>query len=120
MANILRNNRLHSRRKLFYYLEVVDLDTGSSVARLVDIHVAGMLLIGSHPFASGVEHNLRILIGENLLETLSGKLDVKVQVKWSKHDINPDYFVTGVEFVKTSPDQEEMIEKLIKTIGFKE
>lgn len=113
------DHRLFSRRKLFYYLQVLDRDTKAEVGRLVDIHVAGMLLIGTRPLESGARLNLRVIIGDELLETLYGNLDVQVLVRWSKQDVNPDYRVTGVQFVNITPEQERLIGELIRTIGFR-
>jgi c-di-GMP-binding flagellar brake protein YcgR len=114
------NNRLHARRKLYYYLEVINRDTETVIGRLVDIHVGGMLLIGERQLATGQHLNLRVLIGDDLLETMYGKLDVKVRVQWSKQDINPDYFVTGMQFLEITPKQEELIGELTRTISFQE
>lgn len=120
MSDTSWSNRQHNRRKLFYYLEVIDRDTKATVGRLVDIHVAGMLLISTRRIESGLKLNLQVLIGDDLLETMYGKLDVKVLVRWSKQDINPDYYVTGLQFLDIAPDQEKLIGELIRTIGFRQ
>ncbi len=112
--------RLHARRKLYYYLPVIDRDTNAEIGRLVDIHVAGMLLIGTQSHAGGTRLNLRVLVDDELLETMFGRLDVQVVVRWSRQDVNPDYYVTGVQFVNIQPDQEMLVGELIRTIGFRE
>ncbi|HDQ40257.1 MAG TPA: PilZ domain-containing protein [Desulfonatronum sp.] len=120
MSAVIVNHRLHTRRKLYYYLEVIDKNSKIEVGRLVDIHVAGMLLIGTRRLDSGLKLDIRVLIDDDLLETKYGNLDVQVLVRWSKQDINPDYYVTGVQFVEITPEQEELINELIRTIGFRE
>lgn len=118
MSRVSGNDRRHNRRKLYYYLEVVGRDTGEEVGRLVDIHVAGMLLIGPRWFDAGRELNLRVVIDDEFMEAMYGKLDVKVLVRWCKQDVNPDYYVTGVQFVDVSSAQERLIDELIRTMAF--
>lgn len=118
MSKISGDDRRHNRRKLFYYLAVVDRDTGEEVGRLVDIHVAGMLLTGPRRFDAGRELNLRVVVEDELMEAMYGKLDVKVLVRWCKQDVNPDYYVTGVQFVGVTSTQERLIDELIRTMAF--
>jgi len=118
MSRVSGNDRRHNRRKLFYYLEVVDRDTGEEVGRLVDIHVAGMLLISPRRFDGGRELNLRVVIDDEFMEAMHGKLDVKVLVRWCKRDVNPDYYVTGVQFEDLTSTQKSLIDELIRTMAF--
>ncbi len=113
-------NRLDARRKLYYYLKVIDRISGNEVGRLVDIHTSGMLLIGVRSLDPETKLDLRVLIDDDFLETMYGSLDVQVLVRWSKHDFNPDYYVSGVQFVNITKTQEQLIGELIKMIGFRE
>lgn len=111
--------RLHPRRKLIYYLQVLDRDTNQEAGRLADIHIAGMLLIGPRRYAEGTLLNVRVLFDDEFLETIYGRLDARVAVRWCKQDVNPEYFVTGLQFVDITPNQEKLINELIRSIGFK-
>jgi hypothetical protein len=89
-------NRLGTRRKLYYYLEVVDQKTGEEVGRLVDIHFSGMLLISEKELEPNKQLDLRVVINAPQFNAPSGALDVQVLTRWSKRDVNPSYSVTGV------------------------
>lgn len=118
MPNVSVNHRRDERRKLIIYLEVLDRDAETVIGRLVDIHANGMLLVSADSFAVNQTLNLRILVGDELLESMFGNLDVKAQVRWSQQDVNPDYYVTGLQFMDVTPEQERLVWELIRSISF--
>jgi c-di-GMP-binding flagellar brake protein YcgR len=115
-----QDKRLHQRKKLYYYLEVQDLNSNTTIGRLVDIHVAGLLLITPSPLETEQRLNLHILIDQDLLEPGQESLVVQAVVRWCKQDINPDYYVAGLQFLQINPEQEKVIESLVRTIGFRQ
>jgi hypothetical protein len=119
MSFIGRENRQHQRRPLYFYLEVLDRETGKEIGRLVDIHVAGLLLVSETRHPSGQEFQLRVLVNDPQITSLHGELDVTAIVRWSKPDVNPAYFITGMQFGEISDQQEKIIDTLITRIGFK-
>ena len=112
------DKRQLSRRSLYYYLKVLDRDTGMEIGRLVDIHIAGLLLISEHKLENGKEINISIPVGDEELETVAKTLEIKAEVRWSKQDVNPDYYVSGLQFDNITSKQETLINRLIRTIGF--
>lgn len=118
MSAMGRDKRQLSRKSLYYYLKVIDNDTGQEIGRLVDIHIGGLLLISKHKLENGKEVNISIPIGDEALEILSRSLEIKAQVRWSRQDVNPDYFVSGLQFDDLTSEQENLINTLIRTIGF--
>ena len=112
------DKRQLSRRSLYYYLKVLDRDTGMEIGRLVDIHIAGLLLISDHKLESGQQINISVPIGDEALDAGPRSLEVKAQVRWSKQDVNPDYYVSGLQFDNITSKQETLINRLIRTIGF--
>ncbi len=113
------DKRQFKRRSLYYYLQVLDRKTGREIGRLVDIHVAGLLIISRQSFKQDQEIDLRISLDDEALRSLSGKLDVRAVAKWCKQDVNRDYYVTGLQFTEISPAQENIIEDLVRIIGFR-
>lgn len=114
-----KDSRQYQRRTLYYYLKVFNRDTGEEIGRLVDIHVAGLLFISTEQFESGLEYNLRIPIKDEPIGVSLRYLDMKAVVRWSRQDINPDYYVTGMQFLDIDPGYEDVIEELVRKIGFK-
>ncbi len=86
----------------------------------MDIHFAGMLLISERKLEINKQFGLRLVINDVHLESGSGALDVQGLTRWSKQDVNPAYFVTGVQFVDVTTDQERLIGELIQAIGFRD
>lgn len=114
------NNRSEDRRHLIYYLKVENRVTGELVGRVVDITKKGILLISKDAFDSKSEIPVRIELGDELFEKMHGHLELNIQCRWSKKDINPEYYVNGFEFLNQTKDQESVIRKLIDLIGFKD
>jgi hypothetical protein len=114
------DNRMGKRRKLYFYLEVLDQKTGETIGRLVDIHFAGMLLISDKELEPNKQFDLRVVINDPQFNAPSGALDVQVLTRWSKLDVNPSYYVTGVQFVNITQSQERLIGELIQAIGFRD
>ncbi len=114
-----KDSRQYQRRTLYYYLRLLDRDTGEEIGRLVDIHVGGLLFISNEKFESGLEYNLRIPLKDEPVGAGSSYLDMKAVVRWSRQDINPDYYVTGMQFIDIDPGAEDVIEELVRKIGFK-
>lgn len=114
-----KDNRRHKRRSLYYYLQVLDQSSKAEIGRLVDIHVAGLLLISKTKYEQDIAFDLHIPIEEDAVSSTPRDLKLKATVCWSNQDINPDYYVTGMQFVDVTTEQEDIIEELIRTIGFK-
>jgi hypothetical protein len=119
MENV-ENHRNEQRRHLIYYLNVENRKTGESVGRVVDITGGGILVISNKTIASDEEISVKIELGDELLEKVHGHLEVDLVSRWSKPDVNPNYFVTGFSFTHVTEDQESIIDRIIKTIGFRD
>ncbi len=78
-----------------------------------------MLLISENELVPDKQHALRVLINDDQFDAPSGVLDVQVLTRWSKLDVNPSYYVTGVQFVNITQSQERLIGELILAMGFR-
>jgi len=114
------NLRREDRRHLIYYLKVENRVTGELIGRVVDITRKGILLISHDAFDDHSEIPAKIELGDELFAKMHGHLELNIRCRWSKKDINPDYFVNGFEFTNQTEDQETVIKKLIDLIGFRD
>ncbi|HMV44397.1 MAG TPA: PilZ domain-containing protein [Leptospiraceae bacterium] len=112
--------RREDRRHLIYYLKVENKETNELIGRIVDITSKGILLISRDKISPNTEYSVRIELGDELFDYLHGHLEMHIRCRWSKEDINPDYFVNGFEFINQSTEQEFIIRNLIEVIGFVE
>ncbi len=115
-----KNQRHEDRRHLIYYLKVENSITGELIGRVVDITGSGVLLISKDKFEDMSEIPIRIELGDELFEKMHGHLEMNIQCRWSKKDINPAYFVNGFSFIKETKQQKDIIEKLVDIIGFRD
>ncbi|MBK8398297.1 MAG: PilZ domain-containing protein [Leptospiraceae bacterium] len=116
----LYQDRKENRRHLIYYLKVDNSQTNELIGRVVDITAKGLLMISRNKFDTQLEIPVRIELGDELFEQTNGHLKLNIRCRWSKEDINPDYFVTGFEFINQTVEQESLINKLIDVIGFRD
>ena len=116
----LYQDRKENRRHLIYYLKVDNSQTNELIGRVVDITAKGLLMISRNKFDTQLEIPVRIELGDELFEQTNGHLELNIRCRWSKEDINPDYFVTGFEFINQTVEQESLINKLIDVIGFRD
>jgi len=99
------------RRQLIYYLRVFDRDTGELLGHLVDITTEGVMLISEAPLEADKVFHLKM----RLPEQMAGSREVGFDAvsRWSKQDVNPDFYDTGFQFMDISPENKEIIEDLI-------
>ncbi len=115
-----KNKRQDDRRHLIYYLKVDNRVTGETIGRVVDITSNGLLLISNDKFDSQSEIPVRIELGDELFEKMHGHLELTIQCRWSKKDINPSYYVNGFAFLNNDDESETIIRKLVEVLGFRE
>lgn len=89
----MREKRTLRRRALTYQLEVLDIESGDSLGRLVDISAEGMLLVGPRPAEVGERHAARMALPEAILGR--GHVDLSVEAVWSRPDAGPGLFLSG-------------------------
>ncbi len=114
------NHRKEDRRHLIYYLRVLDQNTKEEIGRVVDITPNGVLLISKEKFENKSEIAIQIELGNELFEKMNGHLDLTVQCRWSKPDINPNYFVNGFVFLGHTKRETKLIDALVDLIGFRD
>jgi len=110
-SKAIMERRKLQRRQLIYYLRVFDQDTGELLGHLVDITTEGVMLISEAPLRTNQVFHLKM----RLPEQMSGSKEIAFDAvsKWSKKDINPDFYDTGFQFVDIRAEDKEFIEDLI-------
>ncbi|MFH1134503.1 MAG: PilZ domain-containing protein [Pseudomonadota bacterium] len=106
------DKRKLERKNLVYYLKVVDRSTGALVGKLADVSTEGIMLIHPSPLPVGTFYALRIDIPAHL--EVKGPIDFDAECRWSKPDVNPDFFAAGLQFRNILPRDIETLEKLME------
>ena len=101
-----------TRKNLIYYLKVVDRRTGTLVGKLADISLEGIMLIHPEPIPVGRTYELRLDLPEHM--EVKGPIDFSAQSKWSKKDLNPDFYAAGFQFTDIRDKDVEILKQLIE------
>jgi hypothetical protein len=106
------------RRELYFYLLVTDRDTGAELGRIIDIHEAGLLLVGDEPKQPGQSYNLAIHLPKNFApSTTDNTVFLRGQVMWTRRDQRTRFMEAGVKFGDSTQEEKETIANLIEWCG---
>lgn len=108
--------RKEKRRKLYYYLDVIHLDTNTLFGKLVDITTGGFLMTTTFSVYDGEILNLKIVFPQPI-GNIDG-VEFKAEKMWSKPDVNPEYNLVGFKTKDVSEKDLKYIEYLIERYSF--
>lgn len=108
-------HRTLKRRHLIYYLRVFDRGGGEPLGHLVDVTTRGMMLISEVPLPIETEFDLRMDLPPGLFE--SDNWEVSARSIWSRPDINPAFWDTGLQFIGFTRRDELVVSDLVKHYG---
>jgi hypothetical protein len=94
---------------------VFDRTSGELVGHLVDVTAVGMMLISETPLATDAEFDLRMDLPPGLFE--SETWEVSARSIWSRPDVNPTFWDTGLQFVGFTRHDELVVSDLVKYYG---
>ena len=109
--------RHQQRKHVFLYLDVINLDTDSLLGHLGDISKDGMMIIAGHPLPLYQVYKVRIKLPETGEFTVPF-VDLRVETRWSRPDVNPSVHCTGCLFVKINPADMPIIEQIGEMLSF--
>ncbi|MEE8360861.1 MAG: hypothetical protein V3R71_01840 [Gemmatimonadales bacterium] len=108
-------HRSLKRRHLIYYLRVFDRSSGKLVGHLVDVTTRGMMLISEAPLPTEAEFELRMDLPADLFK--SEAWEVSVRSIWSRPDVNPAFWDTGLQFLGFTRHDELVVSDLVTYYG---
>jgi len=108
--------RALKRRHLYYYSRVFDEATQQMAGRLVDLTTEGIMLVSEKPIDANTKFKFKLFLPKSIEghKTLS----VEAESRWSKQAVNPDLYDNGFQLLNVKPDDEKIIERLIRTSSF--
>ncbi|MDR1083304.1 MAG: PilZ domain-containing protein [Deltaproteobacteria bacterium] len=111
---LLADKRELARRELIYYLRVTDLLNSQELGRMVDIHIKGLLLMGSVALTIGREYLISLELPKALKEQGLSDIGLKAKAIWCRPSLTQPYLENGLMFVDLSTESKETIESLIQ------
>jgi hypothetical protein len=112
----LEEKRKFKRRNLVYNLEVFDTDTGEPIGRMVDITPEGLMLISHRSIKVDIVLHCELELPSEILG--SKRVSFSAQTRWCRHDINPELFDTGMQFLDIASTDIESVIGLIVDYSF--
>ncbi len=109
--------RNRERKHLFLYLDILDRKTGEIIGQLGDISSGGLMIITTHDIPLHIIKHLRIRLPDD--ENFDHPhLDIDVETRWAKPDINPELQCIGCQFLEISPRQHTLIVEIEQWLTF--
>jgi c-di-GMP-binding flagellar brake protein YcgR len=102
----------HTTRHQYFYSRIYDETTHNQTGRLVDISAGGIRLLSDEPIKTDVNFQLRMV----LPRSIEGKKSITFDAKsiWCEKTTDSDLYDAGFKLLHISPENEEIIDRLIK------
>jgi hypothetical protein len=113
----MNEHRHNDRAPLVLYLDVRDEESGDLLGHLGDISHDGLMFLTRETIALQQQRNLCIEVPE-----LDGQpeqiLRVRVETRWYKPNINPEWECIGCQIIAIAPEQVPLLEKIAAKLCF--
>jgi hypothetical protein len=106
------DRRKFGRKYLNFFTRIFNQSNGDLLGHLGDITAAGMMVISNQPIKLGQQFHLRVELPKSVFGM--EHLDVIASSVWSQPDVTPEFYNTGFEFIDISPEEVEIIERIVK------
>jgi hypothetical protein len=113
----MAEKRKLKRRHLIYYLRVFDRESNKLIGHLIDISPQGIMIMSEEPLEVNKFFKLRMDLPVDIFEKTEIEFDA--ESRWTKKDINPEFYDTGFAIMNLSYTDGRLIEKLIDDYGFR-
>lgn len=104
------------RKYLFQFLEVFDQQTNEQLGFLGDLSEDGVMLITSNPPNLYTKIDICIIDGQEDLQ--NDPIQMQIETRWIKKNINPDQFCVGCQIIKKDSKDEKKFIKIGETLTF--
>ena len=102
--------RRHKRLQLIYYLRVFDRKSGQLMGHMVDITAEGIMLLSDQPIKNKTVFELAMVLPPSVGE--KKRIAFDAMSVWSRRDVNPDFYDTGLKFINITPEDAMVIRQL--------
>jgi hypothetical protein len=111
-------NKRAARKNLVFYLEVLEQGNSSHLLGYIgDLSRDGLLLIADSPMQLKQTLDIRVKLPD-LEEFAKRFIEMRVETRWTKPDINPNLHCVGCQFVKISPENAQLVDIVQEVLGF--
>ena len=108
----MKKHRRRPRKNTPHLVNVLDMETGKSLGRVVDITADGMMLVTNHPVNVGLRVDARVILP--VMVQARTEVQVEAEAVWCKPDSNPTYFKVGFQFVNLCGEDGFLLEDVMQ------
>ena len=108
-----------TRQPLLFYLDIIEQQTHKHIGHLENISKEGLMIITDKAIPLNNIKAISIQLPD-FEEFDESSIDIQVEIRWMKQDINPNLYCIGCRFVKIKPKDLALIEQVREVLGFYE
>jgi hypothetical protein len=114
----MKDRRKYKRSDILFYARIYDKKNGSLLGHLGNITPEGLMVISDRPIEPESIISIRIELPDAFAE--KSYIEVTARSVWCVPDINPNFYDAGFQLQEVSPDDLEIIERMITEYRFRE
>jgi c-di-GMP-binding flagellar brake protein YcgR len=111
--------RKEERENLKAFTPVFRLNPRAVLGYIEDLTMRGAMVMGEKSVEAGKHMTLSIEFPGSLPELSTPQIVIPARVAWCRKEENTNYFKIGFEFVDLSPENERIIEALLRRYKFR-
>jgi c-di-GMP-binding flagellar brake protein YcgR len=115
----MSDHRKEERENLKAFTPVFRLNPRSVLGYIEDLTLHGAMVMGEKSVEVDKHMTLSIEFPGSLPELDTPNIVLPARVAWCRKEGNTNYFMTGFEFVDLSPENERIIEALLRRYKFR-
>ena len=114
----MQDRRKLKRKYLVFFGRVFDRQSAQMLGNVADLTPEGVMIISGRPLEVDKDYQLRLDLPEHIFAI--DHLDLSGKSVWCQPDIDPAYFNTGFQLADVTPEEAEIIERIVKEYGIKD
>jgi hypothetical protein len=113
----MKERRKLKRKYMVFFGRVFDLTTTQPIGNVADITPAGIMIISNQPIELNKVFKLRLDLPEHIFGI--DHLDLEGRSIWQSPDIDPMHYNTGFKLLNITPEQTDIIDRIIQEYGIR-
>ncbi len=113
----MTEKRKLQRRHLIYYLRIFNREDGQVLGHLINISPEGIMIMSENPTEINKHFKLKMDLPVEIFE--KSEIEFDAESRWTKKDVNPQFYDTGFSIINLTYQDGRLIEKLIDDYGFR-
>lgn len=105
-----------TRKHLLFYLDILDVQSGELLGHLGDISLDGLMMVADQPLPLQQVRVILIKLPEDE-ELTESSIEMKIEVRWTRPDLNPNLHRIGCQFVDISEKNRAIIQQVEQILG---